>query len=60
LPIRVTPGGTGSTTRTTTVRVSVPFAGTVRPLQLTTPAANMPPWSAETNTVLASSGSVTA
>ena len=55
----MTPGGNGSATATTTVNVSVPFAGTVRPLQATSPAACTPPLSADTNAVFGSSSSVT-
>src|SRR5690349_10190425 len=55
----VTPAGNGSATATTTVSCRLPPAGTTRSLQLTVPATWLPPWSAETNVVFGSSGSVT-
>src|SRR5690606_8366494 len=59
LPISVTPSGIGSATVTTTVSTRLPAAGTVRPVQVTTPPAATPPLSADTNTTFGSSGSVT-
>ncbi len=58
LPIVVTPSGIGSTTVTTTVSTRLPLAGTVRPLQVTTPPACTPPLSADTKPTFGSSGSV--